>query len=657
MGIIRHIEDASEAGDAYEKAGEQAIDGGFGYFRVLSDYVDEMSFDQDIKIVRIDNRFSVALGPHRLPDASDCKEAVVWEDIPLDDFKTEYPNAEEVGFEDSDDWGSKDMIRIAEYMCIKPEKTNIHQLEDGSVIEDEELREIQKLYPEFEPTVSRETIKNKVKWYKVTGHEVLDKEDMLGTYIPVIKVVGEETTMPDGKIRLSGAIEPMMDPQRIHNYAHAGFIENVALAPRAPWVAADAQVEDYEDEYAQANRKNIAVLKYKPVSEEGHLLPSPQRTPPPGMSTGWQAAIQNTREAIEGAAGMYGPTVGSTSQEKSGIALREQKEQGMVGNFHFPDNLSKSIQHCGRILLEWIPKIYDADRVARMLGEDGDVELAFLNQDQEQAVMPRMDQMGQKVGNIYNLNVGRYDVTVSTGPSYTAKRQEAAEMQMEMLSKMPDMLQIFGDIMFKNLDTPGSDEIAKRLETMLPPEIRQLEDEDEEVDPKVRAMMDQMDQAMAQIEEKAQVLAQAEQELTTRAQETDSDKAAVSADQRVLSAQKTAFESKVREEMAKMELLGRTLVDNIEDVVEPVALQLAQTEQTEEEAEPTVAPVMQQILMAINETTAQTQLKMVDAVNSAMERMSEALTQGLNAPRETTLLTDNDNNPIGSTSRVVPLDS
>jgi hypothetical protein len=268
-----------------------------------------------------------------------------------------------------------------------------------------------------------------------------------------------------------------------------------------------------------------------------------------------------------------------------------------------------------------------------------------------------MDQMGQKVGNIYNLNVGRYDVTVSTGPSYTAKRQEAAEMQMEMLSKMPDMLQIFGDIMFKNLDTPGSDEIAKRLETMLPPEIRQLEDEDEEVDPKVRAMMDQMDQAMAQIEEKAQVLAQAEQELTTRAQETDSDKAAVSDDQRVLSAQKTAFESKVREEMAKMELLGRTLVDNIEDVVEPVALQLAQTEQTEEEAEPTVAPVMQQILMAINETTAQTQLKMVDAVNSAMERMSEALTQGLNAPRETTLLTDNDNNPIGSTSRVVPLDS
>lgn len=649
-GIIRHIEDASQAIEAYTTAGEQAIDGGFGYFRILTEYDDPMSFDQEIRIKRIPNRFSVALGPHVEQDGSDLEEGLVWEDMPEKDFKLKWPKAELDSFDEADSWKSKDTVRVAEYMYLDKEKVKIHLLEDGSVVSDKELGNQTSID-------SRETIIKTVKWAKVTGSEVLEEKDMLGTYIPIVKVIGNEITMPDGKTRLSGAIEAAMDPQRLHNYAHAGFIESVALAPRAPWLAEESQVEGYELEYADANRKNITILRYKSsVDETGQPIPPPQRIPPPGMSTGWDKVIQHTNQGVEAAFGMYGPSVGAVSQEKSGIALKEQKAQGMVGNFHFPDNLARSIQQCGRILLQWIPKVYDTERVARMLGEDGDQEMAYLNPEQEQAVMPRTDEMGQEVGSIYNLNVGKYDVTVTTGPSYTAKRQEALENQMQVVNARPELLEIIGDIMFKNMDAPGSDDIAERLKTLLPPEIKQMEaDKDGPIDPRVREAMKQVEQQSQMLEERGAMLQQAEQELNAKAQEMGGDKAQIDAATAKLTAAQKVFNADVKTAKANLELFGRDLIDKLEDITDPIAQQLANQPEVEVEvegeegAEPTMQtdPAIADALEGLGVLTAQATTQMAQVVADALERLTDSMA----APRETILKRDGDGNAVGSVSR------
>lgn len=641
-GIIRHIEDRSEAIEAYSMGGEHAIDGGFGYWRLLTEYDDPLSFDQDIRIKRIPNRFSVALGPHTEPDGSDCSEAVIWEDLPIDEFEEQYPKASLEGFEPDDAWKDRDTIRVAEYMTIERQPMTLFQLEDGQVVTEKPKAFI----------ATRQSILNKVKWRKITGKEVLEEKDMPGSYIPVVKVVGNELTMPNGKIRLSGAIESMMDPQRLHNYAHAGFIENVGLAPRAPWLAEESQVEGYEEEYGRANRTNLAVLKYKAsVDESGKPIPPPQRIPPAGLATGWDRMLQHTEHGIEGSIGMYGPSVGAQSQEKSGIALQEQKSQGMVGNYHFPDNLARSIQHTGKILIEWIPKIYDTERVARMLGEDGDQELVYLNPDQEQAIVPQFDQMGQEIGSIYNINVGKYDVTVSTGPSYTAKRQEAAQNQIMMVQAQPELMGIIGDLMLKNMDWPESDKIAERLATMLPPEIKELEN-DGPIDPKVRMAMQQIEQTSQMIEEKAQALQGFEQEVNQKAQEVGADKTEVSALRKELAAERKVFQANVREEMAKLELFGTKLVDQIEDITDPIAQQLTEAsnkqEPTEDE-EPEEDNESQEILKAIAELTVKGQTQMIETVMQAMERIS----QSINAPRQVTLQTDAEGNPVSSTSQTI----
>jgi hypothetical protein len=630
-GIVRHIEDSSNALDAYTTAGEHAIDGGWGFFRIVTEYCDDLSFDQDIRIKRIPNRFSVALGPHTEPDGSDVKEAVVWEDVPIKIFEAQYPKAKVDGFED-DSWNDEETIRVAEYFLIKPESVKIHMLPDGSVVTDDELDQ----FPDIEIIQSRTTSINRVKWYKITAQEILDTKDIVGKYIPIIKVIGNELVMPDGKIRLSGMIEQMMDPQRLHNYAVAGFIENVALSPRAPWTGAAEAIKGYEDDYANANRRNITLLQYNHLDDAGNPLPAPQRTQPAGIPVGWATLIPTTEHGIQGSVGMYGSSVGDEGKERSGIALQEQKSQGMVGNFHFPDNLSRSIQHCGRILVSWIPNIYDTERVARIIGEDSTVNSAYLNPDQEQAVMPRLDQMGQKIGLIYNLNIGKYDVTVSTGPSYTTKRQEAFDIQTQIIQARPDLMNVIGDIVFSNMDAPGADKISDRLKKMLPPQLQEPEEGEGEpqIDPRMRMMMQQIEQAGQEIAQRGQVLQQAQAEIEKQAMEVGADKTELDAAKVKLESERKVFMAEAATKMLQIENASLKLMQEGSETEESInnASGVAQ-------ALSVLAETVNQLLAS----TAQNAEIMAAAVN-AMAGVADAV----NMPRETVLVLDDTGNPVGT---------
>lgn len=668
-GIIRHIEDRSNALTAYTTGGEHAADGGFGYWRVLTEYCDPKSFDQDIKIKRIPNRFSVVLGPHTEPDGSDAEEGLVWEDMNKDDFKAQYPNAKESAFDSAyPDWVTDDTIRVAEYMQIKKTQSTIHMMDDGMVIDDEKLKAINdglksQGQPAFKPLKSRTTTLKKVCWYKINAAEILEERELIGSYIPIVKVVGNELFMLDGKCRTSGMLETMMDPQRLHNYAHAGFIEHVALAPKAPWVAASGQIANYAQDYKDANKKNILLLQYDPIeTESGHLLPPPQRTQPAGIPPGWQQMLLNTEHGVEASVGMYGPSVGAKSQERSGIALQEQKAQGMIGNLHFSDNLAQSIRHTGRILLEWIPKIYDTERVARILGEDGIPDMAYLNPEQEFAVMPRKDALGREIGQSYNLNVGTYDVTVSTGPSWTSKRQEGAAMMSEATKNNPELMGAIGDLYFRALDVPYADQIADRLKAMLPPPIQQMEANKDKkpLDPKVQAALTQIDQATIVLQEKEEVLKQAEGEIETEAAKVIADRSAVKNEKQAVDAEKQAIASakqvlsaETQTALMKIELAGRKLIDEIKNITEPLVDQLQQSQQPngEEPKEPQVVvmqdPAIQEVLKGIGDLTVRAVEQMTETTNQALLSVAESVSR----PRQTTLIKDEQGNSIGSYSQ------
>lgn len=506
QGIIRHIEDRSSADIAYDTAFEQSVDGGFGYWRIVTEYSDESSFEQEIRIRRIRNRFSVFLDPDH--EAEEKRWGFVVERLTKEEFAEEFPGKSCVSFRDADSdlkgsWVfDDDDVLVAEYFRLIYERRNICLLSTGETIVKDEGYQV----PDGVEIVKERVAKiPSVKWAKIDGNQVLEERDWAGIYIPIVEVVGAELDI-EGERILKGLTHPAMDAQRIHNYAASAFVEQVALAPRSSYVAAEGQLEGHESNWRTANRRNISVLEYKPVDVNGIAVPPPERSAPPGIPVGWQAVLQNTEQWVMASMGRYAASLGQPSNEKSGKAILARQHEGDVSSFHFSDNLSRAIRHTGRILVDLIPKTYDTARAARILGEDGAPDQIQLDPESPSAYTEK--KAGKKKIGIYNLGVGKYDVTVSSGPSFSTKRQEAAQVGMEILQGNPALTQIIGDIVFRSMDFPYADEIAERLKKTLPPNLQDKPDEEEEIPPQAVQMITQLRNALAELQQGKEAKAQ-----------------------------------------------------------------------------------------------------------------------------------------------------
>jgi hypothetical protein len=504
QGIIRHIEDRSGADTAYDTALDNAATCGFGFFHVTTEYAGDNTFDQEICIERIRNPLSVIIDPNvKKADASDMKFAFIVEELDKDDFKATYPDKYPEDFDSVDygDWYG-DRVRVARYWHIEEENQQLHLLRDGKVISDENLKmlEAEGISVTAEIAETRNIPKKTVKTCLMSGKEYLEEPTVWpGKYIPILAVWGNEIDI-EGKVTHSGIIRPGKDPQRLYNYSRSAFAERVALTPKAPWVAAEGQVEDYADEWETANVENHSVLRYKPVSLNGQPVAPPMRQTASDVPVGFAQDMQISERDIQASLGMYSASIGAPSNERSGKAIQARQREGDVGTFHYHDNLNRAIRHCGRILVDLIPRIYDSNRVVRILGYDGSTSEATLD-----PTVPTASAMNG-VQSVYNLGVGTYDVTISTGPSYSTLRQEAAASMIEMTQANPQLMGIIGDLMVKNMDWPGAEEISERLKLTLPPEIQQAEMQKKQkgMPPEMQQIVTQFEQAMQQKDQQLQ---------------------------------------------------------------------------------------------------------------------------------------------------------
>jgi hypothetical protein len=501
QGIIRHIEYASDADTAYDTAFDSAVRAGFGFVRVVTEYCDPMSFEQDIRIKRIRNRFSAYLDPsYQLPDGSDAQWGFVVEDMSKEEYKAEYPDSKLADSTDFDvlgdrraDWMTEDTFRIAEYFYKEMKDTKIYLLSDKSVVTDAEIEEhFQGVLPEGVTIVDeRMTQLPVIKWVKMNGLEILEETEWPGRWIPIIPVLGEELDI-DGKRILKGIVRDAKDPQRMYNYWASAETETIALAPRAPFIGVEGQFEGYESEWNTANVRNHAFLQYKAKTIGGQPVGPPQRNvyePPVQAIT---QARGMAAEDLKATTGIYDAALGNRSNENSGVAIQRRATQAQTSNFHFMDNLAKSIRHIGRILVDLIPKVYDTERAIRILGEDGNEEIIQINK--------LFERKGKSVQ--YNLGSGKYDVTVNTGPSFESKRQEAVQAMLDLTRAYPQVAQVAGDLMVRNMDWPGAQDIADRLKKTLPPGLADDKDgKQPQAPPEMQAQMQQMNQMIEQLTE------------------------------------------------------------------------------------------------------------------------------------------------------------
>ncbi len=467
-GLMRQIQYRSNATNVFANAVYYAVACGIGHFRIVTDYAGEDGFDQEILIKRIQHPLSVLWAPGAVePDRSDAEYCLVSEMIGRKEFQKRFPGAAMSDFLAPSDlnaesglfWANRDGVRVCEYWVKRPHERTIVRLDNSVTLDITEVapKELQGL----KIIAERKVRSHKVEHYLLSGEEVLEGPNQwAGRYIPIFPVVGSETSLETKVIR-SGLIRFSRDSQQLYNFWRSAAAESIALAPRAPFVATPAMIAKFKGQWDTQNTVSRPYLLYEPDPE----VPGgrPMREPPPDIPAALVNESGMAADEIKATTGIYDASLGAQSNEISGVAIRARESQGGVSALHYQDNLMATLNHLGRVLIDLIPKIYDSEQTIRIMREDESHLPVRIN-------VPVMGLNGKPML-LNDLNQGTYDVRVKIGPSYATRRAEAADAMLQFIQAVPQAASVAGDLVARNMDWPGADEIADRLRRMLPPQV------------------------------------------------------------------------------------------------------------------------------------------------------------------------------------------
>lgn len=492
-GVVRHIEYISDADVAYDTAFDNQVTFGEGYIRILTEYCDETSFEQDIKIGRVRNSFSVYMDPMiQDPCGSDAQWCFITQEMTKDEYESEFPDAMPLsslelgtGDENRANWITENTVKVAEYFYFENEKKTLlaYRLHDGRIVNALEGSKEDKAAKLAKLVVvnKRETVIKHVKWCKTNGYEILEKRDWPGKWIPVVRVIGNEYEI-DGQIYVSGIIRNAKDAQRMVNYWTSQEAEMLALAPKAPFVGYAGQFEGFEQQWKTANVINWPYMEVNPdaADPEGKPYPLPQRMAPPMAQNGLLQAKLGAVDDIKATTGQYDPSLGAKSNETSGKAILAREQQSDTGTYHYIDNGARAVRYVTRQVVDLIPKTYDTKRIARIVGLDGETDHVEIDPDLvgDDGLPVAMKEVRDEATNavikrIYNPSVGKYDVAVTTGPSYMTKRQQTADsmVQLAQSAKDPQESLLMKYFAIKNMDFPEAQEFTNALKKLIKPGV------------------------------------------------------------------------------------------------------------------------------------------------------------------------------------------
>jgi len=497
-GMIRFIERNSKADIAYDTGLEYAVSTGIGYWRIVADYESGDSFNQCLYIKRIANILSVRLDPDRAePDGSDARFGFIEFVMSEEEFKEEYPDA---SLATNSDWISGDgyaktpnkadkYIRGVEYYEIECDTKRLVALNNGHIgFYDDLSDEVKQKIKDGSLTILKERKAEQFKqmYYKAISNQILEKKEWPGRYIPIIQVTGSELNI-NGVTDYSGVIRFAKDPMKMYNYWATKETASIAGAPRPPYIMEEGQIEGHEEAWRNANTTSTPVLLYKGVDLAGRPAPPPQRQPFPEIPAGAVNAKNAAAQDIMGTTGVrFDATSNERMYDESGKAIKELRRSTDITNFHYSDNLCRSLRHTGDVLIDLIPHYYDTEQVMTILREDDSEEIVRLDPYAGKAYGEEKNEDG-KTQKIFNPNIGKYSVAVTIGPSFATKRIEAAHEQMEFARALPNVAAAIPDLIVKNQDWDGAEEMATRLAKTLSPNL--LTPEQKDVPPQVQALL------------------------------------------------------------------------------------------------------------------------------------------------------------------------
>ena len=483
--LIRNIEYRSDAQAAYQNAGSFMVKGGIGWFRLHTQYISNDTFDQEIRILPIWDPLTVSADPDTLQaDKTDMKWAFVFDLVTLDQFWQMYPEYEgmvslsPLGVDGGDmDWVNDEYVRVAEYWRKVPKKDQLVSFVDPTdqlrktLLKSKMPKEVFEALKDAPLTKTRAVEHENVEWYLIVGEEIADKTEWPGKYIPLVRMIGEETKI-ENILDWKGHTRSMKDSQRMYNYNASAQVEFVALQSKTPFIASAQAIENYETMWNTANVQNHSVLIYNAFDEDvpDKPLEMPQRTQPPTSSPGFENGMQTAFNQMMMASGQWQNAMGMAGNERTGKAIQERMAQADTSVYHYQNNYEAALRTGGKMILDLIPKVMDTKRMLRLAAEDGEDMPITLDPSSPQVLTTLMAANGAVVTRVLNPKIGEYDVEADVGASYGTRREETVQALTLVLTQAPGLTGIIGDLLLRAMDFKEAQEAAARLKRMVPPQ-------------------------------------------------------------------------------------------------------------------------------------------------------------------------------------------
>jgi hypothetical protein len=525
-GLVRHIEYISNAQAAYGTAIRYQVQAGFGYTRVVTDYAGEDTLDQDIFIRRVKDPLSIYLDPDcQEADGSDARFGFIFDDLPRDVFEQKYPKFKDIagsaplGNTADTTWNTQDHVRVAEYFrkveASRDKKVYVKDPQTGAEIEallstvPEEIRQ----YVVDDPARQRDIVTYKIEWFKIVGDKIAERRDWLGKYVPIVRWPGESTVI-DGVYDCRGHTRALKDAQRTYNYNLSAAVEYGALQNKIPYIGPAEAIEGYETYWDTANTANHSILPYNGLNDAGQQIAAPQRQAPPMSAPVFMQGMQIAMEDMRRASGQYQADMGAPSNETSGIAIERRQRAGENATYHYIDHQAMAMRFLGKIVIDLIPKIYETQRVVKIMAEDGSATDVTIDPKAEQAHQVRkaaIQNVAEQV--IFNPNIGAFDVEVDIGPAFATRRQEQFAALTQIAGQNKEVMAVAGDLIMQAADFPMAEELAKRLRRTIPPAIL---GEEEDGGPQAAQLQQQIEAMQNIMGSMAQKLAEKDAELNLK---------------------------------------------------------------------------------------------------------------------------------------------
>jgi hypothetical protein len=536
-GLTRSIQSYSNADDAHDNAMEYSVWGGEGYWRITLEYEADNSFREIIKICPVADYRSVFIDTTaKLPDKSDAEWGFIVETISKARFKRDYPDRDIDNWDHDGTWVKDDEVLIAEYFHCDYVGDVLIEYADGSTGFKSENKDVP-------VRRKRPVMRKKWNWCILGGGEdkPLKEREWPGSYLPIVGTFGKQYTL-DGETIYKGIVRDIKDGARMVNYSFSAAVETIALQTKVPFIGSAEVFVGHEQEWAQANNSHKVYLPINEFDLEGNRLTMPQRVQPSVLPSAQIEMLHLATEQMRGASGQSNANFGIKSEASSGIGIQRLKAQGEVATFHYPDNLSRALRYEMQILIDLIPKVMDEAQIITVLGLDGKEEKVALAPDMPGAYREANPGNALGIKHIFNPNVGKYDVAITTGASYQTQRQEMADVMTNLLAKNPPLMQTIGDIYMRSLDFPGSEEIARRIEKTIPPELLDAPEGEPVIQQQMQQMQQQMQQQIEEMDAALQQSGQQIQEMEQELQQKDAD---------IMQAQSKAITSDIQAKEAK----------------------------------------------------------------------------------------------------------